>query len=202
MNKLGWSVWSFALAFACVSTVGCKGGSGGTAQPKTEDEKTLYAVGVFLARQVEVFNLNDHELDLVTTGMRDVLLKRKPSAELNKVLEAARPGMGTLARNRAMAGAAKQKEKDKTALEAAAKEPGAVKTPSGLVMRTTKPGTGATPQPTDRVKTHYVGKLTDGTIIDSTRQRGEPAVFTASGGVKCWAEALGRMKVGETAVPT
>ena len=87
-------------------------------------------------------------------------------------------------------------------LDPAAREPGAVRTASGLVIRTTKPGTGETPAPTDRVKVHYVGTLTDGTEFDSSRKRGQPATFPLNGVIKCWTEGVGRMKVGEQAILT
>ena len=95
-----------------------------------------------------------------------------------------------------------EKQQAKGFLDKAASEPGAVRTPSGLVIRTTKPGTGAQPTATDRVKVHYVGHLTDGTEFDSSRKRGQPATFPLNGVIKCWTEGVGRMKVGEQAVLT
>ena len=89
------------------------------------------------------------------------------------------------------------------AVEGAAKEPGAVKTPAGAIVRTVKPGTGATPQPTDRVEVHYTGKLLDGTVFDTSRKGDQkPVTFPLNGVIKCWGEGVGRMKVGEQAVLT
>ena len=59
----------------------------------------------------------------------------------------------------------------------AAAEKGATKTASGLIITTTKPGNGASPKETDKVKVHYTGTLTDGTVFDSSVQRNEPATF-------------------------
>src|SRR5438034_565931 len=78
----------------------------------------------------------------------------------------------------------------------AAAEKGAVKTPSGAVVTTLKPGTGASPTATDKVKVHYHGTLTDGTVFDSSVQRGEPITFPLSGVIKCWTEGVQQMKVG------
>lgn len=84
-------------------------------------------------------------------------------------------------------------------LAAAAAEPGAVKTESGLVFRTIKAGKGASPKATDQVRVHYRGTFTDGREFDSSHKRGEPAVFPLNRVIKCWTEGVQRMKVGETA---
>jgi FKBP-type peptidyl-prolyl cis-trans isomerase FkpA/FKBP-type peptidyl-prolyl cis-trans isomerase FklB len=78
----------------------------------------------------------------------------------------------------------------------AAAEPGAIKTPSGAVVTILRPGTGPSPKPTDKVKVHYHGTLTDGTVFDSSVQRGEPATFPVNGVIKCWTEGLQQLKVG------
>ncbi|MEO5698131.1 MAG: FKBP-type peptidyl-prolyl cis-trans isomerase [Burkholderiaceae bacterium] len=78
----------------------------------------------------------------------------------------------------------------------AAKEPGAKVTPSGLVYRSLKDGTGASPGATDRVKVHYKGTLADGTEFDSSYKRNAPAQFPLSGVIPCWTEGVQQMKVG------
>ena len=79
---------------------------------------------------------------------------------------------------------------------AAAKEPGAVVTPSGLVYRSLKDGTGTSPAASDKVKVHYRGTMPDGKEFDSSYKRGEPIEFPLSGVIKCWTEGVQRMKVG------
>ncbi len=79
---------------------------------------------------------------------------------------------------------------------AAAKEAGAVVTASGLVYRSLKDGTGASPAASDRVKVHYRGTFPDGKEFDSSYNRGEPIEFPLSGVIKCWTEGVQRMKVG------
>ena len=78
----------------------------------------------------------------------------------------------------------------------AAKEPGAVVTPSGLVYRSVREGTGASPSATDVVKVHYRGTFPDGKEFDSSLARGSPAEFALNGVIKCWTEGVQRMKVG------
>jgi FKBP-type peptidyl-prolyl cis-trans isomerase FkpA len=79
---------------------------------------------------------------------------------------------------------------------AAAKEPGAVVTPSGLVFLSLKDGSGASPGPVDTVKVHYRGTFPDGREFDSSYKRGEPIEFPLDRVIKCWTEGVQRMKVG------
>ena len=79
---------------------------------------------------------------------------------------------------------------------AAAQEKGAVVTPSGLVYRSLRDGSGASPTAADVVKVHYRGTLANGTEFDSSYKRNEPAQFPLSGVIPCWTEGVQRMKVG------
>jgi FKBP-type peptidyl-prolyl cis-trans isomerase FkpA len=178
---------------------GCaKLGVGGGA-PKSEDDKTLYALGMIIGRNLADFNLTPRELDVVKAGMTDTVQKKKPAIEL----ETYGPKVDKLHTDRRVARAAIEKKEGAAALEAAAREPGAVKTASGAIVRTIKPGTGESPQPTDRVQVQYTGKLIDGTVFDTSRKPGgQPATFPLNGVIKCWTEGVGKMKVGEQAIIT
>jgi FKBP-type peptidyl-prolyl cis-trans isomerase FkpA len=79
---------------------------------------------------------------------------------------------------------------------AAAKEAGAVVTPSGLVFRSLKDGSGASPSAKDNVKVHYRGTFPDGKEFDSSYKRNEAIEFPLSGVIPCWTEGVQRMKVG------
>lgn len=81
-------------------------------------------------------------------------------------------------------------------LDAAAKEPGAVVSASGLVYRSLKDGTGDSPKPSDKVKVNYRGTFPDGKEFDSSYKRNEPIVFGLNQVIKCWTEGVQRMKVG------
>jgi FKBP-type peptidyl-prolyl cis-trans isomerase FkpA len=177
--------------------VGAAAGCG--AKPKSDDDKTLYALGMIIGRNLTDFNLTSRELDLVKAGMTDVVMKKKTTVDL----EAYGPKVDKLHTDRRTARGAQEKKQGQAFVEGAAREPGAVKTPSGAVVRTVKPGTGATPQPTDRVQVHYTGKLIDGTVFDTSRKPGgQPVTFPLNGVIKCWTEGVGQMKVGEQAVIT
>ena len=78
----------------------------------------------------------------------------------------------------------------------AAKEKGAVVTPSGLVYLSLKEGAGASPTAADTVKVHYKGTLASGVEFDSSYKRGEPAQFPLGGVIPCWTEGVQRMKAG------
>lgn len=160
--------------------------------PGTDDEKTLYALGVSVARNLEPFALSPEEVDFVVAGLRDELAGKESAVPLDQF----GPRIRTLAETRATATAAKEKEAGQAFAAQAAAEPGAVTKPSGLVIRTIQEGSGASPGPDDSVKVHYTGTLRDGKVFDSSVKRGEPAQFKLGGVVPCWTEALQTMKVG------
>ncbi|RMF08172.1 MAG: FKBP-type peptidyl-prolyl cis-trans isomerase [Candidatus Neomarinimicrobiota bacterium] len=78
-----------------------------------------------------------------------------------------------------------------------AQEDGVVKLENGILYKVLKSGDGATPKAGDRVKVHYTGKLIDGTVFDSSVERGEPATFGVTQVIKGWTYILQRMKVGD-----
>ena len=163
-----------------------------TGTPETDEQKTLYALGLAISRNLAPFNLTPADLTQVSAGITDGVLKREPKVPLDTF----GPKIQQLATARAAAGAAAEKEGAQGFLDKAAAEPGAVKTASGLIYRETTPGTGDAPKATDRVKVHYHGTLTDGTVFDSSVQRGQPATFPLNGVIKCWTEGVQMMKVG------
>jgi FKBP-type peptidyl-prolyl cis-trans isomerase FkpA len=179
-----------------MSMTGCKRFGGGGKTPSTEDEKTLYTLGMLLGRNLGTFNLTPDELEFVKSGLSDMVLKKEHKVDLDKY----GPKVDALARKRGQERVAVEKEQAKTFLDQAGRESGAVVTPSGMVYRMTSPGTGEMPKPTDRVSVQYEGRLTDGTVFDSTKKRGGvAATFPLNGVIKCWTEGVGRMKVGEKA---
>jgi FKBP-type peptidyl-prolyl cis-trans isomerase FkpA len=85
---------------------------------------------------------------------------------------------------------------DAAALAAAAKEPGAVVTPSGLVFKSLVAGTGASPQATSTVKVNYRGTFVDGTKFDASADHGGPISFPLNRVIPCWTEGVQKLKVG------
>ncbi|HTT70923.1 MAG TPA: FKBP-type peptidyl-prolyl cis-trans isomerase [Anaeromyxobacteraceae bacterium] len=159
---------------------------------KNDDEKTLYSIGVLIAKNLQVFNLSPAEFEVVKRGLSDAATGKKLQAEP----EAYQQKVNQLAQSRMKVVAEKQKEADKGYLDKAAAEKGAEKTPSGLVYIPIQEGTGAQPKETDTVKVHYTGTLTDGKVFDSSVQRGQPAEFPLNQVIKCWTEGVAKMKTG------
>jgi len=157
---------------------------------KTDDDKTLYALGVALRQNLAQFHLTSEEFKLVSAGFQDEDKEKKfdPQTYMPKIQK--------LGQTRMAATAAEEKKAGQAFLDKAAAEKGAKKLPSGVVYQEVKAGTGDSPKPTDKVKVHYTGKLTDGTTFDSSVDRGQPATFPLNGVIKCWTEGLQQMKVG------
>jgi FKBP-type peptidyl-prolyl cis-trans isomerase FkpA len=173
-------------------------GTGLAQTPKTEEEKTIYAIGLAIAQNLRVFDLTPEEVKLVTAGMTAALTGQKPAVELSAYQEKLDP----LAQARGSARAAKERTASAAFLAAAEKEKGARKLSSGLIYREIKAGSGEPPTAKDEVTVHYVGKLRDGKVFDSSRERGQPAVFPLPRMVPCWREGLVLMKPGTSAVIT
>jgi FKBP-type peptidyl-prolyl cis-trans isomerase FkpA len=163
-----------------------------TSEPKTEDQKALYSIGVLVSRQLDILSLTPEELEFVKKGITDSVSGKKLIAEP----DAYQQKIGELAQARMKVSAEKNKEKSKVYLESAAKEKGAQKTESGLVYIPLKEGTGKQPKDTDIVKVHYHGTLVDGKVFDSSVKRGQPVQFPLNQVIKCWSEGVTKMKVG------
>jgi FKBP-type peptidyl-prolyl cis-trans isomerase FkpA len=167
--------------------------SGTSAQePKTEDQNTLYAVGLNVARELKVFNLTPTELEFVMKGLSDAVNGKKLAVDAN----AYEAKVQQLATARRKVAGEKQAALGKSFLDKAASDKGAMKTDSGLVYQSLTEGSGATPAPTDTVKVNYRGTFTDGAEFDSSYKRGQPAEFVLNQVIKGWTEGLQKMKVG------
>jgi FKBP-type peptidyl-prolyl cis-trans isomerase FkpA/FKBP-type peptidyl-prolyl cis-trans isomerase FklB len=159
---------------------------------KTEEQKTLYALGLVLAQNLSSFALSTTELEIVKTGLTDGVTNKDKKVDLQTY----GPKIQELQRARVTAAAVPERKAGQAYVDKAAAEKGAIKTPSGAVVTTVKPGIGPSPTATDKVKVHYQGTLTDGTVFDSSIQRGEPITFPLNGVIKCWSEGVQQMKVG------
>ncbi|HMF74585.1 MAG TPA: FKBP-type peptidyl-prolyl cis-trans isomerase [Bryobacteraceae bacterium] len=150
----------------------------------TDEQKTIYALGLSIQHSIAAFSLSPAELEIVKRALTDAAAG-KAAEDINvwgpkiKPLEQARVGAVS-----------------KAYLEKAAVQPGAVKTETGLIYRELRPGTGASPKASDTVKVNYRGTFTDGTEFDSSYKRNEPATFPLSNVIRCWTEGVQKMKVG------
>jgi len=159
---------------------------------KSDEDKTLYALGLVISNQLGVFKLTPAELELVKAGLTDGTLKKTPKVDL----EAFGPKIKPLADARLASGAGDEKKKGKAFLEPIAAKPNIGGVGSGLLVETIKEGTGASPTPSDTVKVNYKGTLIDGTVFDSSEKHGGAQTFALTQVYKCWTEGLEFMKVG------
>jgi FKBP-type peptidyl-prolyl cis-trans isomerase FkpA len=163
--------------------------------PKTEDDKTLYAIGYGTGKRVQFLQLKSTELKVLEQGFHDAAAGAKAKIEPEGRQEA----ISTFVQARANAAADKEKAASKDFLAKAAQEKGAQKTASGLVFKVLRPASGPSPKETDKVKVNYEGKLINGNVFDSSYKRGQPAEFPLNGVIKCWTEGVQKMHVGEEA---
>src|SRR5688500_17550389 len=158
----------------------------------TEEDKTLYALGLALGLNITDFALSARELEVVKRGLGDAASGATQQVDI-KVYG---PKVRELAMAKQKEKAAAETAKAAVFVDQALKEAGAVKTPSGMVYIEQRKGTGASPKATDTVKVHYKGTLVDGKTFDSSYDRGEPAQFPLNGVIPCWTEGVQKMAVG------
>jgi FKBP-type peptidyl-prolyl cis-trans isomerase FkpA/FKBP-type peptidyl-prolyl cis-trans isomerase FklB len=181
---------TIAYGLSAVLCLGCV--TAGAADLVNDEQKTLYAIGVALSQSVKDFALTEAELELVKSGMTDGVLGRPSRVEMQTY----GPKIQQLAQARASVVARKEEKASAAFLAKAAGESGTKKTASGALVRMIKDGKGPSPAATDTVKVHYQGTLTDGTVFDSSIQRGAPATFPLNRVIKCWTEGVQEIKVG------
>ena len=158
----------------------------------TEEQQTAYALGYKLGENIQSLELSEVEIDALRQGLTDAAGGTAARVDMTQ----AEPKVKELAVRRGKRAAEGRREAEVAFLAKAAQEEGAVRTASGLIIVHTTEGEGATPAATDRVKVHYHGTFLDGSVFDSSVQRGQPAVFPLNGVIPCWTEALQLVKVG------
>ena len=159
---------------------------------KADDIDSIsYAVGVGMGMQLRQMDAAELSVDKIAQGIGDALkgqvkysdremqqmvMEYFTKKEQEKVAQLMAEGKAFLAEN--------------------GKKEGVITTASGLQYKVLKQGDGQVPQESDKVKVHYEGRLIDGTVFDSSIQRGEPATFLPTQVIKGWTEALTMMPVG------
>lgn len=159
---------------------------------ETEMDSLSYSVGVLIAQNLKQQGLSEADPKVVAQAIADVLgdkdLKITPQ-DANLVLKEY-----ITAQQAAAKGENEAAGKDFLIKNGQRSE--VVTTKSGLQYEVLTPGTGASPAATDKVTVHYHGTLINGTVFDSSVNRGQPASFPVNGVIKGWVEALQLMKVG------
>jgi FKBP-type peptidyl-prolyl cis-trans isomerase FkpA len=185
-------VWLYSgLLIASLLLVSC------TNDPKkvtleTDDDKTFYAMGYMLGGNLQRLNLSDKELQAMYKGIAHAAKNEKSEVDMaqyqNRIQEVFKARMDKVAQ--------KEKEVGTNFIEKFVKDEGATKTESGLAYKVITEGTGATPGPEDTVEVHYHGTLIDGTVFDSSVERGKTISFPLNRVIKGWTEGLQTMKEG------
>ena len=155
-------------------------------------ENLSYALGMVIGHNLKGMGVKNLNATQFAQAVTDVL---EGHATLLDDGEAQRTVSEFLQRQQAEAGKAVHEEGERYLAENAQKE-GVTVLPSGLQYVVLTEGTGAKPKATDRVKCHYEGRLTDGTVFDSSYRRGEPAVFPLNGVIAGWTEGVQLMGEG------
>ena len=179
---------ALAALFCTLSLISCsadKPKAAAPTAPMTDEQETVYAIGVLLSESLKSFELTPEEVALVQKGIADGLGTTKPAVSGEEYM----PKVQALQQTR-------MAKVNTDFLAKAATEVGATKTASGIIIKHTKVGTGASPAATDQVKVHYEGRLITGKVFDSSIARGEPVTFPLDGVIPCWTEGVQTMKVG------
>ena len=162
-------------------------------------DKVSYALGLGIGHQLKQMGANDLSVDDFAQAIKDVLKGndlKVDNTEAKKIVEEFFSFF--LEKTRAAAAEAGKlaKKVGEDYLAENSKKEGVVVLPSGLQYKVLKEGNGRKPKATDSVKCHYEGMLVDGTLFDSSIQRGEPAVFPLNGVIAGWTEGLQLMEEG------
>ena len=155
-------------------------------------DKISYALGLSIGNNLQSSGIDKINSDDFIRGLSHVLNNEKPEISYDEAKDVLNDFFSKL------------QEEKLTLNEKAGKEflsinktkDGVVELPSGLQYQILTKGTGAKPTATDKVRCHYHGTLIDGTVFDSSVQRGEPAVFGVSQVIQGWVEALQLMETG------
>lgn len=156
-------------------------------------DKYSYGLGLGIAQNLLSMGADDLKLDDFVQALKDVFEGKQPAmsfAEAQKVVSAHFEEI----QKQAAAAAIEQGE---MFLKMNKERPGVVTLKSGLQYEVLKSGNGRQPKATDQVRCHYEGRLVDGTLFDSSIQRGEPAVFGVNQVIQGWVEALQLMREGD-----
>jgi len=172
----------------------CEGqkSSSGEAPIQNELDSVSYSLGVSVAKNVKSQGLNEINTDVLAQAFRDIFANKDP--KIND--QESQTLLNNYFQKLAAATADKNKADGEAFLETNKGNDGIITLPSGLQYQVINQGTGPMPSRGDKVSTHYHGTLIDGTVFDSSIDRGEPVTFQVNGVIAGWTEALQLMAVG------
>lgn len=189
-------ILALALVFVGCGKSGSEGGDGSTL--KDNKDSVSYAIGYdigknFATQGVEV------NIAVFSKALEEGMAGTTPKLDENQsraVMMAYQQVLQKKQQEKRAKEAAENIQKSNQFLAENKGKPGVVELPSGLQYQVLKEGTGAQPTLEDQVTTHYHGTLMDGSVFDSSRDRGEPATFPLKGVIQAWQQILPLMKEG------
>ncbi len=158
-----------------------------------DKKKAGYSMGVLLASNVKSQGGDSLDVEAMIAAIKDVFGNKTPRMDQQQCMTTVQTYMQLASEKKN----AKAKEQGRAFLESNKKSEGVVVTASGLQYKVVTTGSGKTPTPNSHVTVHYTGKLIDGTVFDSSVQRGKPADFGVTQVIRGWTEALQLMKEGD-----
>jgi FKBP-type peptidyl-prolyl cis-trans isomerase FklB len=155
-------------------------------------EKISYALGLGIGQQLKSMNIENFDIKEFARSIEDVMTDR----DTDMTAREAQVMLSEYFQKKEKEQAEENIAKGKAYLEENGKREGVITTKSGLQYEVLTEGTGKSPKATDKVRCHYEGRLTDGSVFDSSYQRGEPADFGLNQVIAGWTEGVQLMKEG------
>lgn len=159
---------------------------------KTEVDTVSYSIGLNIAENLSNQGLSELNVDALAQGMMDYL----NANDLAITKEQGEQIIQSYMQKKAMEMANKNKKEGEDFLAENGKKKGIITLPSGMQYEIIEEGSGPVPTANDKVRTHYHGTLIDGTVFDSSIDRGQTATFGVTQVIQGWQEALQLMPVG------
>ncbi len=180
-----------ALALAVLA--GCNSKPGDVSKIKLENDtdKTFYTMGTMLGSNLQRLELSEKELDVLYKGLKDAAMGKPAEVDAAQF----QPKIQEMFKERMQKASEKEKKSGEDFMAKFLAE-GAQKTASGLAYKVIKEGNGDAPKETDEVEVHYHGTLTNGTVFDSSVERGKTITFPLNRVIRGWTEGLQLVKPG------
>ena len=169
------------------------------ASPESDQEKLSYSIGVTLGQSLSQ-DIQELDVDAFTQAVKDIYAGddlQMSQEEMAQALTKYQEEMMAEQQAAAQQAAEANRSKSEEFLAGNAEKEGVETTDSGLQYKVLESGDGETPGPKDNVEVHYEGTLVDGTVFDSSYQRGESVEFRVDQVIEGWQQALQMMSVGD-----
>ncbi len=176
---------------ACAQKSDRKGKNKSSGEMTTEMDSVSYIFGMMFGQNVRSADIDDVDPDQLLQGFMDAM---KGEDQTKMSMEEGNQYVQSFM----MKQQAKKSEKSREYLDEKAKDPDYTKTESGLVYKVLEQGSGDKPEATSKVRVNYEGTTTDGTVFDSSYERGDPAEFPLNRVIPGWTEMLQLMETGTT----